>query len=38
MNREDFEKAITEVAERLELYPEQQVDARLEVEDKQRRG
>jgi len=37
MNKEEFEKAIAEVAERLELYMEPQVDARLEAEEKQQR-
>ena len=38
MNKEEFEKAIAEVAERLGLLLDQQVDARLEVEEEQRRG
>jgi len=37
MNKEEFEKAIAEVAERLGLYLEQQVEARLEVDEEQRR-
>ncbi len=32
MNKEEFEKAIAEVAEKLGLYLDQQVEARLEVE------
>ena len=37
MNKEEFERAIAEVAERLELYLDQHVDARLEAEEGQRR-
>ena len=36
MNKEEFEKAIAEVAEKLDLYLDQQVDARMEVEEEQR--
>ena len=38
MNKEEFEKAIAKVAERLDLYLDQQVEARREVEEEQRRG
>lgn len=38
MNKEEFEKALAEVAERLGLYLEQQVDARLEAEEEQQGG
>jgi DNA topoisomerase VI subunit B len=38
MNKEEFERAIAEVAERLELYLEQQVDARLEAEEEQQQS
>ena len=38
MNKEEFEKAIAEVAEKLELLLDQQVDARLEAEQEQRGG
>ena len=38
MNEEEFEKAIAEVAERLELYLEQRVDTRLEAEEEQQQG
>jgi len=38
MNKEELERAIAEVAERLELYLDQQVDARLEVEEEQQQG
>ena len=38
MNKEEFEKAIAEVAERLDLYLDEQVDARLEVEEGQKQS
>ena len=38
MNKEEFEKAIAEVAERLDLYLDQQVEARREGEEEQRGG
>jgi len=38
MNKEEFEKAIAEVAERIGLYLDQQVDAQLEVGAEQRGG
>jgi hypothetical protein len=38
MNREEFEKAIAEVAERLDLYLDQEVEARLEAEEEQNGG
>jgi len=37
MNKEEFERAIAEVAEKLGLFLEQQVEARLEAEADQRR-
>jgi len=37
MNKEEFERAIAEVAEKLGLFLEQQVEARLEAETDQRR-
>jgi len=38
MNKEEFEKAFAEVAERLEVYLEHQVDARMEAEQEQKKG
>ena len=38
MNKEEFEKAIAQVAERLDLYLDEQVDARLEAEEEQEKG
>lgn len=38
MNKEELEKAIAEVAERLSLYLDQQVEARLEAEQKRKQG
>jgi len=38
MNKDEFEKAIAEVAERLGLYLDEQVDARLEAEEEQNGG
>jgi hypothetical protein len=38
LNKEECERAIAEVAERLELYLDQQVDARLEAEEEQKQG
>ena len=37
MNKEEFGKAFAEVAERLGLYLDEQVEARLEAEEEQRR-
>ena len=38
MNKEEFERAIAEVAERLDLYLDEQVDARIKAEQKQEQG
>ena len=38
MNKREFEKAIAEVAERLELFLDQQVEERLEAEEEQQHG
>ena len=38
MNKEEFEKAVAEVAERLGLFLDQPVDARIEAEREQRGG
>lgn len=37
MNQEEFERALAEVAERLDLYLDEQVEARLEAEEDERR-
>jgi len=38
MNKEEFERAIAEVAERLGLFLDEQVEARIEVEEEQQHG
>jgi hypothetical protein len=38
MNKRELEKAIAEVAERLELYLDEQVDARIVAEAEQKQG
>ena len=38
MNKEEFEKALAKVAERLDLYLDQQVEARVEAEEEQNGG